>query len=871
MPKGIKQSPLEKVLLKSAEKYIRFSLKDCVTVEVPQTLEYRGGQLNAAPVLEVENFTNWKKRLMCISLDFQDSPDDEEDTRNSHEYLNDLEEGYQAKALLAKSKRYFKEGKNKGLIAETCDWDDEEVSSDENEVTKVKALMALTDEERVLVGKESARNGDWTKISMKKVHTLLEMEDNDDRKSFLDYMYMSITSSNIPKSSETEDSTLPDQDTDKVPSNESQRNTTDPSVVVVDSSATNYDSTDESLVCSTPLLSLKKLDGAKPISRPKTIKSILKSKSTFKAETLKGITINKPSSAPARGKSSSSSKTNSAPADHNGIEWFRKRETLQAKNVESYKASKNDSSSALRSKTLTKRKPFTRSPNMYKECLAEFWYSAKTLKNSKVFFLIPTGGIFGKVGVNTFRNAIGAHYLPHSSEYVSSPSIDVVRQCFLTIGYGEEVLAKGTLKKSLLPPRWRLLMAQIIQCLGGKTGGFDQITNKDAIILYSLANGINIDYANIFWEDIIIKLKKKQREKVVPYTRFLSLHKPGAQTRHKKPLNSSKQPSVSSKEATKGGSSKALTGSKTGHSKKRKESSSAMDSNPSQPPVSTPVDTRMHKEEQQATGGPTSLGVTSKARANPQLSSAMSTFNLNEPIYLASFIIHSESASGNDASAASTTEANPGNSSPSDFLPQQHGMNEETKNTSYDHLFAGKGDSSIASQIKEETSSTIKLEDLAKLVSHVQPSFKDPDSPKDDLDIVVTDSDEDGDDEVHATENVKSEDTLVPKSSSPSSTIFSQYITTQIATGKVLKTEFSNILSAHDFSSSLLTKLKDLPSKFNDLTEESYTQVVELKTLQWELPAEFLVVLSQVEMVQAKLKTLDALPSLLNKVTNALN
>ncbi|GKD24779.1 hypothetical protein Tco_1230993 [Tanacetum coccineum] len=34
-------------------------------VEVPQTLKYRGGQLNAAPVLEVENFTNWKKRFMC--------------------------------------------------------------------------------------------------------------------------------------------------------------------------------------------------------------------------------------------------------------------------------------------------------------------------------------------------------------------------------------------------------------------------------------------------------------------------------------------------------------------------------------------------------------------------------------------------------------------------------------------------------------------------------------------------------------------------------------------------------------------------------------------------------------------------------------
>ncbi|GJT35055.1 hypothetical protein Tco_0925474 [Tanacetum coccineum] len=131
------------------------------------------------------------------------------------------------------------------------------------------------------------------------------------------------------------------------------------------------------------------------------------------------------------------------------------------------------------------RKPFTRSPDMYKEYLAEFWYSPTALENSKVSFSRPTGGIFGEVW-----------------------------------GIG---LAKGTLKKSLFPSRWRLLMAQIIQCLGGKTGGFDQITNKDAIILYSLANGINIDYANIFWEDIILKLKKKQREKVVPYTRFISL------------------------------------------------------------------------------------------------------------------------------------------------------------------------------------------------------------------------------------------------------------------------------------------------------------------------------------------------------------
>ncbi|GJW49831.1 hypothetical protein Tco_0091182 [Tanacetum coccineum] len=230
------------------------------------------------------------------------------------------------------------------------------------------------------------------------------------------------------------------------------------------------------------------------------------------------------------------------------------------------------------------RKPFTRSQNMYKEYLAEFW-------------------------VNTFSNAIGVHYFPHSSEYVAPLSIGIVRPWFETIRYGEAVSAKGTLKKSLLPLRW------------------------------SLANGINIDYASIFWEDIIIKLNKNHREKVIPYNRFLSLlmmHKmkegyrdgeltlyptqvfsvnnwalkpnqpeeppftthmlaicsadkpvafkaskpssnvervpqgikPGAKPGHKKHSTSSKQPFMSSKEATKDGSSKAPTGSKTGHSKK---------------------------------------------------------------------------------------------------------------------------------------------------------------------------------------------------------------------------------------------------------------------------------------------------------------
>ncbi|GKE58622.1 hypothetical protein Tco_1497807, partial [Tanacetum coccineum] len=209
---------------------------------------------------------------------------------------------------------------------------------------------------------------------------------------------------------------LPNHDTGRILSSESQRNTTDPSVSFTESLATDYDSANKSPVYSTPFPPLKKLEGAEPISRPKTIKSILKSKSTLKGEALKGLIINEPSSAPAKGnKSSSASKVHSAPAGklksvkieddpslaivmkelnslnykiislereinprnpqhaferckacgssnhnttvHYDIEWFKRGEALHAKKAEALKSTKLESSNANRSKTPTKRKP----------------------------------------------------------------------------------------------------------------------------------------------------------------------------------------------------------------------------------------------------------------------------------------------------------------------------------------------------------------------------------------------------------------------------------------------------------------------------------------------------------------------------------
>ncbi|GJY96524.1 putative reverse transcriptase domain-containing protein, partial [Tanacetum coccineum] len=177
-------------------------------------------------------------------------------------------------------------GKNKGLIAETYDWDEEEVSSDDNEVTKVKALMALTDEERCISEQIPTQKKKILRIDhLTEDTSSFRPKDPVFIKLLADNSEMSITGSNNPKLSGAKDFTL-----------------------------SNHDTADESSVSSTSLPPLEKLTGAELVFGPKTIKLTLKSKSTFNAETLKGIIINEPSSAPVRGnKSSSASKTNSAP------------------------------------------------------------------------------------------------------------------------------------------------------------------------------------------------------------------------------------------------------------------------------------------------------------------------------------------------------------------------------------------------------------------------------------------------------------------------------------------------------------------------------------------------------------------------------
>ncbi|GJY36884.1 hypothetical protein Tco_0422262 [Tanacetum coccineum] len=82
----------------------------------------------------------------------------------------------------------------------------------------------------------------------------------------------------------------------------------------------------------------------------------------------------------------------------------------------------------------------------------------------------------------------------------------------------------------------------------------------------------------------------------------------------------------------------------------------------------------MHKEAQQAAGGPTSLGATSEEGAHPQLSSGMSAFTLIKPVYSVSFIFT--------------------------LSLHQEDMDEGTQNYSLDHKLTGTNPSVLVDKTK---------------------------------------------------------------------------------------------------------------------------------------------------------------------------
>nr|GEU57349.1 retrovirus-related Pol polyprotein from transposon TNT 1-94 [Tanacetum cinerariifolium] len=72
----------------------------------------------------------------------------------------------------------------------TSRWDKEEVFDDED-MTQVKVLLALADDE-LSVGKNHTRNGEWIDITIKKVYILFSMDEDSDWLTYLKYINIDL-------------------------------------------------------------------------------------------------------------------------------------------------------------------------------------------------------------------------------------------------------------------------------------------------------------------------------------------------------------------------------------------------------------------------------------------------------------------------------------------------------------------------------------------------------------------------------------------------------------------------------------------------------------------------------------------------------
>nr|GEW93922.1 hypothetical protein [Tanacetum cinerariifolium] len=120
--------------------------------------------------------------------------------------------------------------------------------------------------------------------------------------------------------------------------------------------------------------------------------------------------------------------------------------------------------------------------------------------------------------------------------------------------------------------------------------------------------------------------------------------------------------------------------------------------------------------------------------------------------------------------------------------------------------------------------------------------------------------------DTHVTSHRETEDSLVPHPPS-SKTVLVNFI----------KPKLSKLLSSYDFRSFISSELKELSSKFIVLSREVKELKKHIQRMEIELPGNLKEILNKLKTftsniyIQAKLKTLDALPRLLNKVTNTLN
>ncbi|KAJ0490508.1 hypothetical protein HanHA300_Chr12g0456261 [Helianthus annuus] len=133
------------------------------------------------------------------------------------------------------------------------------------------------------------------------------------------------------------------------------------------------------------------------------------------------------------------------------------------------------------------------------------------------------GNIFITISPEKIRECLE---LPLNQGYEEAPEKeDMFAQLDAVMGYKTKISKINEFKRNKLPAFWQVLMEILNKCLSSKIGGTDQINMSVLTIMFSLINGLNIDFGteifNLIKRSILTKTGRIDSH--LPFPRFLSI------------------------------------------------------------------------------------------------------------------------------------------------------------------------------------------------------------------------------------------------------------------------------------------------------------------------------------------------------------
>jgi len=167
---------------------------------------------------------------------------------------------------------------------------------------------------------------------------------------------------------------------------------------------------------------------------------------------------------------------------------------------------------------------------MYNHLLQEFWWTAAYDSSTQcIEGTVLRGEKVISIDADVVRDSLQLNYLKKGEKFVLPATTDEWKQVLLDVGYNyhikdEDKRSKvpNTPRKKDLPGVYHYLLANVIQCLGGNSGSFDQANHYNMQIFEALVTGRKIDFAAVIFQNMVNKVTHSPRVTTVPFSRFFS-------------------------------------------------------------------------------------------------------------------------------------------------------------------------------------------------------------------------------------------------------------------------------------------------------------------------------------------------------------